>query len=102
MANTITKSFDTNTVKANKGRALSVSAKGNLNMDAKVANPDYDEKAKKGTPEYYKMNTIRECFEFFILKEDGSVAFKLKDHVNLAGGTSVTAFGREWTPKDEE
>ena len=95
-------SFDVDTIEARKDRALSVSKGGNLKLDAKVANPDYDEKAKKGTPEYYKMNTIRECFEFFILKEDGSVAFKLKDHVNLAGGTSVTAFGREWTPKDEE
>tara|TARA_S200002703_G_scaffold140582_1_gene131919 strand:+ start:419 stop:727 length:309 start_codon:yes stop_codon:yes gene_type:complete len=102
MANTITKSFDTNTVKANKGRALSVSKNGNLNMDAKVANPGYEEKAKKGTPESYKMTSIRDCFDFFLLKEDGSVSFKLKSHVNLAGGTAVTAFGREWTPQDEE
>ena len=102
MANTITKSFDTNTVKANKGRALSVSKNGNLNLDAKVANPGYDEKAKSNTPESYKMTTIRDCFDFFLLKEDGSVSFKLKPHVNLAGGTAVTAFAREWTPKDEE
>ena len=102
MANTITKSFDTNTVKANKGRALSVSKNGNLNMDAKVANPGYEEKAKKGTPESYKMTSIRDCFDFFLLKEDGSVSFKLKSHVNLAGGTAVTAFGREWTQQDEE
>jgi len=102
MANTITKSFDTNTVKANKGRALSVSKNGNLNMDAKVGNPDYDKDAKKGTPGSYKMTTIRECFKYFLLKEDGSVAFELKPHVTLAGGTAVTAFGREWTPQDEE
>jgi len=48
------------------------------------------------------MTSIRDCFDFFLLKEDGSVSFKLKPHVNLAGGTAVTAFGREWTPQDEE
>ena len=94
-------SFDVDTIEARKDRALSVSKGGNLNLDAKVANPNFDKKAKEG-PDSYAMTSIREMFEFFILKEDGSVAFKLKDHVNLAGGTSVTAFGREWTPKDEE
>tara|TARA_R100001463_G_scaffold129061_1_gene187770 strand:- start:560 stop:868 length:309 start_codon:yes stop_codon:yes gene_type:complete len=92
-------SFDVDTIEAQKDRALSVSKAGNLNLDAKVANPDFDKKAKKGTPESYAMTSIRDCFDFFLLKEDGSVAFKVKDHINLAGGTAVTAFAREWTPE---
>ena len=93
-------SFDVDTIEAQKDRALSVSKAGNLNLDAKVANPDYDKKAKEG-PNQYAMTSIRDCFDFFLLKEDGSVAFKLKDHINLAGGTAVTAFAREWTPESK-
>ena len=95
-------SFEVDTIEANtkKDRALSVSKAGNLNLDAKVANPDYDKKAKEG-PNQYAMKSIRECFDFFLLKEDGSVAFKIKDHVNLSGGTAVTAFAREWTPESK-
>lgn len=94
-------SFEVDTIEAQKNRALSVSKAGNLNLDAKVANPDYDKKAKEGTPESYKMTSIRDCFDFFLLKEDGSVAFQIKDHINLKGGTAVTAFGREWTPESK-
>ena len=65
------------------------------------SNPDYDKKAKKGTPESYAMSSIRDCFDFFLIKENGSVSFKLKDHINLAGGTAVTAFAREWTPESK-
>lgn len=95
-------SFDVDTIEANtkKGRALSVSKSGNLSLDAKVANPTYDKKAKEG-PDMYAMKSIKQCFDFFILKEDGSVAFKLQDHINLAGGTAVTAFAREWTPESK-
>ena len=94
-------SVEVDTIEAQKNRALSVSKAGNLNLDAKVANPDYDKKAKEGTPESYKMTSIRDCFDFFLLKEDGSVAFQIKDHINLKGGTAVTAFGREWTPESK-
>ena len=94
-------SFDVDTIEAQDGRALSVSKAGNLNLDAKVANPDYDKKAKKGTPESYALSSIRDCFDFFLIKENGSVSFKLKDHINLAGGTAVTAFAREWTPESK-
>tara|TARA_R100000231_G_scaffold37990_1_gene33310 strand:+ start:6213 stop:6521 length:309 start_codon:yes stop_codon:yes gene_type:complete len=94
-------SFDIDTIEAQKDRALSVSKAGNLSMDAKISNPNYDEKAKEGTPESYKMTSIRDCFDFFLLKEDGSVSFQLKDHINLKGGTAVTAFGREWTPQSK-
>ena len=94
-------SFEVDTIEAQKNRALSVSKAGNLNLDAKVANPDYDKKAKEGTPESYKMTSIRDCFDFFLLKEDGSVAFQIKDHINLKGGTAVTALGREWTPESK-
>ena len=94
-------SFDVDTVEARKGRALSVSKGGNLNLDAKVANPNFDKKAKDGTPESYAMTSIRDCFDFVILKENGSVALKLKDHVNLNGGTAVTFFPREWTPESK-
>ena len=93
-------SFDVDTIEAQKDRALSVSKAGNLNLDAKVANPDYDKKAKEG-PNMYAMTSIRECFDFFLLKEDGSVAFKIKDHITLSGGTAVTAFAREWTPESK-
>jgi len=93
-------SFDVDTVEARKGRALSVSKGGNLNLDAKVANPNFDKKAKEG-PDSYAMTSIREMFEFFILKENGSVAFKLKPHASLQGGTSVTSFAREWTPESK-
>ena len=93
-------SFDVDTIEAQKDRALSVSKAGNLNLDAKIANPNYDKKAKEG-PESYAMTSIRECFDFFLLKEDGSVAFKVKDHVTLNGGTAVTAFAREWTPESK-
>lgn len=94
-------SFDVDTIEARKDRALSVSKGGNLNLDAKVANPDFDKKAKDGTPESYAMTSIREMFDFFILKEDGSVAFKLKPHASLQGGTSVTSFAREWKPESK-
>ena len=94
-------SFEVDTIEAQKNRALSVSKAGNLNLDAKVANPDYDKKAKEGTPESYKMTSIRDSFDFFLLKEDVSVAFQIKDHINLKGGTAVTAFGREWTPESK-
>ena len=93
-------SFDVDTIEAQKDRALSVSKAGNLNLDAKVANPTYDKKAKEG-PDMYAMTSIRECFDFFLLKEDGSVAFKIKDHITLSGGTAVTAFAREWTPESK-
>jgi|TARA_B100000900_G_scaffold394885_1_gene392742 hypothetical protein len=95
-------SFDVDTITANtkKDRALSVSKAGNLNLDAKVANPTYDKKAKEG-PDMYAMKSIRECFDFFILKEDGSVAFKLQDHITLSGGTAVTAFAREWSTESK-
>ena len=94
-------SFDIDTVEAKKGRALSVSKGGNLNLDAKIANTNFDKKAKDGTPESYAMTSIRDCFDFVILKENGSVALKLKDHVNLNGGTAVTFFPREWTPESK-
>lgn len=102
MAKPITK-FDIKTIKSDtdNDKALSVSKAGNLNLDAKIANPSYDEDAKKGTPEYYKMTSIRECFDFFLIKPNGSVAFRLKDHVTLSGGTAVTAFAREWTPEND-
>jgi len=95
-------SFDVDTIEANtkKGRALSVSKAGNLNLDAKIANPTYDKKAKEG-PDMYAMTSIRNCFDFFLLKEDGSVSFKLKDHINLKGGTAVTAFAREWSTESK-
>ena len=93
-------SFDVDTIEARKDRALSVSKGGNLNLDAKVANPNFDKKAKEG-PDSYAMTSIRDMFEFFILKEDGSVAFKLKPHASLQGGTSVASFAREWTPESK-
>ena len=93
-------SFDVDTIDAKKGRALSVSKGGNLNLDAKIANPNFDKKAKEG-PESYAMTSIRDCFEFAILKDDGSVALQLKEHINLKGGTAVTFFPREWTPESK-
>ena len=102
MANKYETSFDVDTIEAQKGNALSVSQSGNLNMDAKIANPNYDPKCKdKSDPAYYKMVSIRNIFKFFLIKPNGSVAFRLKDHVTLSGGTAVTAFAREWTPESK-
>jgi hypothetical protein len=95
-------SFDIDTIEAKKGKALSVSKKGNLNMNAKVANPDYDEDCKdKKDPSYYSMKSIDDCFDFFLIKADGSTTFRIKDHLNLAGGTTVTGFPKEWTPSED-
>lgn len=100
--NNVVTSFDVDTIEASKDRALSVSREnGNLNLDPKIANPDYNPKAKKGTPESYKMISIRNSFKWFILKADGSVAFQVADHVNLKGGESITAFAREWSTENE-
>jgi len=95
-------SFDIDTIEAKKGKALSVSKKGNLNMNAKIANPDYDEDCKdKKDPSYYSMKSIDDCFDFFLTKPDGSTTWKLKDHITLAGGTVVTGFPKEWTPSED-
>ncbi len=95
-----TTSFEVETIEAQKGNALWTTKKGNLQMDVKKANPDYDPKAKKGTAEAYKMSALRNVFDYFLLKEDGSIAFRIADHINLAGGTDYTAFAREFEPKE--
>ena len=95
-------SFDVNTIEAEKGNALSISQRGNLNMDAKIANPNYDPKCKdKSDPAYYKMTSIKNIFKFFLVKPDGSVAFEIQDHLNLQGGIAVTAFGREFSTENK-
>ena len=99
--NNVVTSFDVDTIEANKDRALSTSRdNGNLNLDPKIANPDYDPKAKKGTPESYKMISIKNSFKWFILKPNGQVSFQVADHVNLKGGESITAFAKEYTTED--
>ena len=99
-----TTSFEVETIEAQKGNALWTTKKGNLQMDVKKANPDYDPKAKKGTSEAYKMSAIRNVFDYFIIRDDEknglSVAFKISDHLNLAGGVDYTAFPREFEIKE--
>ena len=99
---TKTAKYDVDTIKARKGNGLDISDSGHLKMNPKVENANYDKKAKEGTFASRKMRSIGSTFDYFILKTDGSIAFRIADHVNLKGGVEVTAFPQEVYPRDEE
>ena len=94
--------FDVDTIKPRKGNDLDISDNGHLKMNPKVENVNYDKKAKEGTFASRKMRSIGSTFDYFILKTDGSIAFRIADHVNLKGGVEVTAFAAETYPNEDE
>ena len=102
MATKLTTKYDVDTIKARKGNGLAISESGSLKMNPKVENVNYDKKAKEGTYNSLKMRSISNIFDYFILKENGSIAFRIADHVNLKGGVEVTAFAAEEYTRDEE
>jgi hypothetical protein len=103
---TKTKVFDVDTIKPRKGNELGIteyvseSGVTNLRMTAKTENPNYDKKAKTG-PNQYQMSIMSGVFDFFLLKSDGSVSFKIKDNVSIGNGLIVNAYPSEFS-KDEE
>ena len=102
---TKSKVFEVDTIKPQKGNELGItdyvskSGVTNLRMTAKTENPDYDPKAKTG-PNQYQMSIMSGIFDFFLLKSDGSVSFKIKDSVSIGNGLIVNAYPTEY--KDEE
>ena len=97
--------FEVDTIKPRKGNELGItdyeskSGVTNLRMTAKTENPNYDDKAKTG-PNQYQMSIMSGVFDFFLLKSDGSVSFKIKDNVSIGNGLIVNAYPTEF--KDEE
>ena len=97
--------FEVDTIKPQKGNELGItdyvskSGVTNLRMTPKTENPNYDKKAKTG-PNQYQMSIMSGVFDFFLLKSDGSISFKIKDGVSIGNGLIVNAYPTEY--KDEE
>ncbi len=97
--------FEVDTIKPQKGNELGItdyvskSGVTNLRMTPKTENPNYDKKAKTG-PNQYQMSIMSGVFDFFLLKSDGSISFKIKDGVSIGNGLIVNAYPTEF--KDEE
>ena len=97
--------FEVDTIKPQKGNELGITdyvpkaGVTNLRMTPKTENPNYDKKAKTG-PNQYQMSIMSGVFDFFLLKSDGSISFKIKDGVSIGNGLIVNAYPTEF--KDEE
>lgn len=103
MANDIYTDFEVNTIESKKGRALSVSKNGNLNLVAKRQNPDYDEKCKDPKdPAYYSLTEegLRDTFKYITLstsaKKGTFLSMDVKRPTILMPGDPIMLFPREW------